>query len=343
MENRLIIYNIKQFSIFFLISVIVVFSCKEEKYLEPYCQISTPVKTDEFFIGCTIPISVSVSDGINSEAQVQLFINDQDMGFIPSAPYIYYWNTEGQSIGEQIIKAIYTSESNSSVSEELIIDLIPLTRNCPSVVIDIDGNSYSVVQIGNQCWMRENLKTTHYPNGESLINGIDSLVGVLPNSLPGYYFAYGRDITNSDSFGLLYTWTTAMKGNFSTEDGSTPIQGICPDGWHMPSVKEWRTMLDFVGGLEVAGAKLKDNTDTFWPSNEENMLNMSGFTALPGGCRVYNGSYVEKGTASFFWTATETIPNHAYHIYLIDFEPKAFILGEQDSKRFAYSIRCIMD
>lgn len=341
MVNIIPTFNIKQISISYLLIMLLFFSSCDKPKTESFCQIYIAVETDEFFQGSTIPISVQAGGGVNSENKVQLFINNQDMGFIPTDPYKYYWNTEDISTGDQTIKAICTSSENPPITDELIINLVPVRVNCPSEVLDIDENSYPVVQIGNQCWMKENLKTTRYSDGEPLINGIDSLVGPLPNELPGWYFAYERDVTNEDSFGYLYTWTTATRGRAVRED-SEPIQGICPEGWHLPSVNEWIELIDFVGGVEIAGNKLKDTSMLYWTDNLVVTGNTSGFTALPGGCRSSFGNYLGIMSQSYFWTATETIPNHAYHIYLSKTD-MAFILGHVDSKRFGYSVRCVKD
>ncbi|MEE4259309.1 MAG: FISUMP domain-containing protein [Bacteroidales bacterium] len=264
------------------------------------------------------------------------------MGFIQTSPYTYYWHTDGVAVGFQTIKAIYTNSDNQTISDERSIKILPVSASCPEDVMDIDGNIYPVVQIGNQCWMQANLKTTNYPDGEPLINGIDSLVGGLPNELPGWYFAYNKDSNYIHSYGYLYTWVTAMKGNTAAAENTRPIQGICPDGWHVPNADEWRVLIDFLGGLEMAGDRLKDPNVNTWTDSLSD-LTSNGFNALPGGCRVSDGSYIEESNSAYFWTATETIPNHAYHILLNNNNSKAAILGHQDSKRFGYSVRCVKD
>jgi len=324
--------------------------CSDKDNMEPFCEISIAVKTDEFYRGCTLPVSVKAGEGTNGENQVQLFINDMDMGLVPTSPYKYYWNTAGQPAGDHSIKAIYRLAENVTVVDEQIINLLAVSVSCPAEVIDIDGNEYPVVKIGNQCWMQENLKTTHYPDGEPLISGIDSLEAYLLNSngapqntLTGWYFTYGLDSNNADSYGYLYTWATAMKGNRAADESTGPIQGLCPEGWHIPVVDEWQALIDFVGGVDIAANKLKDASPLYWTDNLMATDNTSGFTALPGGCFVPNSSFLDIELAGYFWTATETIPNHAYHIYLKNSDSKSFILGHQDSKRFGYSLRCVKD
>lgn len=331
-----------RFNIILLIILLLFTSCNKNEVKDSFCEISFEVQTDQFYMGCTIPISVKAGESTNKETQVQLIINDQDMGFVSAAPYIFYWNTGDTDVGNQTIKAIYITPENEKVTDEHYLNLLEVSVNCSDELMDIDGNIYPVVQIGNQCWMQTNLKVTHYPDGETLIDGVDSLVGGLPNELPGWYFAYNRDSNHVQSYGYLYTWVTAMKGNTAADDNTGPIQGICPDGWHVPNEYEWRALIDFSGGIEIAGDKLKDPGVNDW-INSLSSITGNGFNALPGGCRVSDGSYIEEGSNAYFWTATETIPNHAYHIYLNNNNSKTAMLGHQDSKRFGYSVRCVKD
>jgi uncharacterized protein (TIGR02145 family) len=334
--------NCRRFHLFLLLLLPLLIACDKNENINSFCKIYFSIETTEFYQGCIVAISIKAGEGINKETEVQLFINEQDMGFIQTSPYTYYWHTDGVAVGFQTIKAIYTNSDNQTISDERSIKILPVSASCPEDVMDIDGNIYPVVQIGNQCWMQANLKTTNYPDGEPLINGIDSLVGGLPNELPGWYFAYNKDSNYIHSYGYLYTWVTAMKGNTAAAENTRPIQGICPDGWHVPNADEWRVLIDFLGGLEMAGDRLKDPNVNTWTDSLSD-LTSNGFNALPGGCRVSDGSYIEESNSAYFWTATETIPNHAYHILLNNNNSKAAILGHQDSKRFGYSVRCVKD
>ncbi len=333
--------TIKNNSIFILLFLLTILGCGDKEKMESFCQISFKVNTDELIQGSIIPISIQAGEGSNLVAEVQLTIDNSDIGLIPTAPNLYYWNTKGTTSGTHSIKAIYTSPDNSTITDEQYITLTSSTVICPQEVVDIDGNSYPVIQLGNQCWTQKNLITTHYPDGEPLSNGIDSLVS--PSSTPGWYFAYAMDIANVEKYGYLYTWASALNGDEAANDSPTPIQGICPDGWHVPSVEEWRTLIEFVGGAEGAGNHLKDTSMLFWASSTEDIDITTGFNAVPGGCRVWNSSYILIEQSAYFWTATETIPNHAYHVFINHNESRAFVLGKQDSKRFGYSVRCVMD
>ena len=326
-----------------LIVLLLLPSCNEKESLITNCKISLSVNSEEFYEGCTIPISVELAGNTNADSKVKLIIENQEIGMIPSSPYKYYWNTKDLPIGNYNIKAIFISNDNISITDEKTINILAINQDCPNYVSDYDGNIYPAVQIGNQCWMQKNLITTHYSDGVALLNGIDSLVGTLENEIPGWYFAYHNDTNISNEYGYLYTWTTAMKGNKAFSEGSPPIQGICPEGWYIPSENEWKSLIDFVGGNEIAANKLKDNSSEYWKNNLNSTDNSSLFTALPGGSRTSFGNDYGYETEAYFWSSTETIRNHAYHLYLKSGDSLAFVLGHQDSKRFGYSIRCLKD
>ena len=139
-------------------------------------------------------------------------------------------------------------------------------------VTDIDGNTYNTVTIGTQVWMKENLKVTHYRNGDAIEN-IDS-----PD--------VGR-------YGRLYD-ARAVNDK----------RGLAPEGWHVPSDAEWTTLTDYLGGKYVAGGKLKEKGITHWTNPNTGATNRSGFTALPGGYRGNDGSFNYISYYGHWWAAT---------------------------------------
>ena len=162
-----------------------------------------------------------------------------------------------------------------------------------NTVTDIDGNVYQTVQIGDQIWMAENLKVTHYRNGDSIPNVTDQnewaglYVGV------GAYCEYGNNHSNVSTYGRLYNW-------YVVDDS----RGIAPAGWHVPSYDEWQTLVDYLGGAAVAGGKLKEVGTEHWESPNTGATNESGFTALPGGCRDHAGYYNGLGWDTSIWSTT---------------------------------------
>jgi uncharacterized protein (TIGR02145 family) len=194
---------------------------------------------------------------------------------------------------------------------------------------DADGNHYSVVQAGSQMWMAENLKTTRYNNSDIIPNvSSNSSWNILTS---GAYCNY-KNTTNIDTintYGRLYNW-------FSVIDS----RKISPSGWHVASDTDWISLINYLGGAVYAGGKLKENCSSLWRYPNTGATNQIGFTALPGGYRLFNGTFDEMGGWSIWWTSTSSVTgafNRAvfYDQYLLD--------GETSDKRDGFAIRCIMD
>ena len=109
------------------------------------------------------------------------------------------------------------------------------------IVRDYDGNIYTTIKIGDQIWMAENLKTTRYSDGNSLVNGTGA-GNITGNYTTKYWFVYEDNSANKDTYGLLYTWAAAMNGSASSDKSPSGIQGVCPIGWHLPSDTEWKSL-----------------------------------------------------------------------------------------------------
>jgi len=313
-------------------------------------EILLHVSSMEFYEGCTIPVSVLVKDGISQVDGISLTIDNIVHEDVDAYPHTFYWNTAGYEAGEYDILASFVSSEQEELSQQISISILPVCVECPKEVIDTEGNHYAVVQIGNQCWMAENMRSSSYANGTPMDDGNsrlgDSLlITLIPSSerLIGWYFSYEGDSLHAEDYGYLYNWPTVMNGTEIQRDPKGFIQGLAPEGWHIPEVDEWRAAIDYLGGVEIAGARLKDLNSPLWKPGNPEQSDASGFAALPGGCCIYNGSYYGEGESAYFWTATPSIVNHAYHIVLSNHDSRAFVLGHQDSKRFGYSVRCVMN
>jgi len=159
-------------------------------------------------------------------------------------------------------------------------------------VVDIDGNHYQTVIIGNQEWMASNLKTTRLNDGEAIQNvTADSAWSRL--STPAYCW-YNNDISNKDTHGALYNWYVIETGK------------LCPKGWHIPSDEEWESLINYLGGAEVAGGKLKETGTGFWVNPNTGASNESGFSGLASGNRYgYKISpFLQIGYYSDWWSST---------------------------------------
>lgn len=198
----------------------------------------------------------------------------------------------------------------------------------PPTVNDFDGNVYHIITIGTQVWMVENLKTTHYRNGESIPNITGNKAWSKMTS--GAYCNYNNDVKNTDAYGRLYNW-------YAVSDK----RNICPAGWHVPADAEWQTLIDYLGGEFVAGGKLKETGLAHWESPNLEATNTSGFSAFAAGSRDNgNGSYGNLGTYTYFWSSTESNGSawgHNLSFYYVGIGRFEF------DKTFGISVRCIKD
>jgi uncharacterized protein (TIGR02145 family) len=218
---------------------------------------------------------------------------------------------------------------------------------CGDAMTDIDGNTYPTVLIDGQCWMAADLKVSKYPNGNPIpyIDNNPTWVALADNNTDDAYSFYGDsnndgtiDITHPD-YGALYTYAAAIADNW-TEDNNAN-QGICPDGWHLPTDAEWTILTTFLGGTSVAGGKMKETGTTHWNSPNTGATNSSGFAALPSGHRNSGtGVFFNVGITGYWWSSTES-SSTAYYRYLNYNGANALRLNI--NKSLGFSVRCIRD
>ena len=196
-------------------------------------------------------------------------------------------------------------------------------------VTDIDGNVYQTILIGDQEWMMENLKVTHYRNGEPISNLTNN--NDWTNTTSGAYCYYNNDPDNADTYGALYNW-------YAVDDS----RNIAPTGWHVPTDDDWQELIDYLGGSGVAGGKMKETGTTHWNIPNTGATNESGFTALPGGCRGSSlGNFSNIGDSAFFWSSTESNSNGAWDRLL--YYHYSGVNRYNNSKNYGFSIRCLRD
>lgn len=210
-----------------------------------------------------------------------------------------------------------------------------------SSVSDIDGNVYNTVAIGNQCWMKENLKTTKYANGTAipLVNNVSTWDALTETSKA--YCWYNDDIANKATYGALYTWAAAMNGAASTTNNPSGIQGVCPMGWHLPSDAEWTQLTTYLGGESVTGGKLKETGTTYWRDPNNGATNETGFTALPGGYRYNNGTSNHMNMYGRWWSVTEYDASSSMYRGMYHFTIDVY--RQYYNKANGLSVRCLRD
>jgi uncharacterized protein (TIGR02145 family) len=192
---------------------------------------------------------------------------------------------------------------------------------------DYDGNVYGIAQIGDQVWMSENLKVTHYRDGTAIPNVTDG--NDWANASNGAYCYHSNSTTLGETYGALYNWYTV---------GDT--RNLAPEGWHIPSASEWQVLFDFVGGTEIAGGKLKEVGTVHWLSPNTGATNEYGFNALPSGERAWGGGFDRLGEVIFLWSSSS---NGQYGTGVAMSNTTAGS-GQTDWwKENGYSVRCVKD
>ena len=197
---------------------------------------------------------------------------------------------------------------------------------CPGIpTVTYEGQVYNTVLIGEQCWLKENLNV-----GTMII----STAGQTNNGVIEKY-CYGTETANCDEYGGLYQWDEMMQ--YTTTPG---VQGICPSGWHIPTNGELTILTDYLGGIDVAGGKMKETDTTHWNPPNTGATNESGFTALGSGKINSWGFPCNLKRYTHFWSSSEN-NNYAWYLMLY-YDSDEVNLNNYD-KIFGYSVRCVKD
>lgn len=220
----------------------------------------------------------------------------------------------------------YGCADNDPLESEPFVDHTGET----GTVTDIDGNVYNYIGIGGQIWMEENLKVTHFRNGEEIPEVSDYTLWY--NTFTAARCSYDNNPANSAIYGHMYNWHAV----------SDP-RNIAPEGWHVPSDDEWDALINWSGGPDSAGVKLKEAGFGHWSAPNEGATNESGFTALPGGWRINMGYFYDLNTRGYWWTVSnDYLPSNmatAYGMYndSLKVEDLAIITN------FGLYVRCVKD
>jgi uncharacterized protein (TIGR02145 family) len=221
------------------------------------------------------------------------------------------------------VRAFASNEVGTAYSNQ-----IKLTTNTASTTIsDIEGNTYNTINIGNQIWMTSNLSTSRFRNGVYIPYILNSTQWATTKS-PALSF-YNHDNNFESNYGKQYNW-------YAVADP----QGLCPVGWHIPTNSDWTVLSDNLGGLNLAGGRMKNAGTTFWifPSNG---TNASGFNGLPGGFRNVDGTFGILLHNAYWWSATDENEQNAFSRSIVYTDN---VLSVNSSlKNQGFSIRCLKD
>jgi uncharacterized protein (TIGR02145 family) len=195
-------------------------------------------------------------------------------------------------------------------------------------VSDIVGNTYKTIQIGNQIWMAENLKTTKYNDDEGIPLVTDNLT--WSNLTTNAYSWYNNNSgVYKDVYGALYNWYSVASGK------------LCPAGWHVFTQSELNTLKTYLGGGSDVGAKMKEIENTHWAFPNPVSTNITGWTGIPGGRRNDDGVFTSIGFGGYWWSATEFSSVAAVDAMLYyDF---TFLDSNNFKKTNGMSVRCVKD
>lgn len=201
----------------------------------------------------------------------------------------------------------------------LIVQLTNCSKEESGLPTDGDGNTYDTVVIGTQTWLKQNLKTTKYLNGISVPLVADDAEWAAMNSA-GFCWYNNQPHVYKDTYGALYN------------NWAANVSNLCPDGYHVPTEEDWQTLIDYLGGENDAGGKLKMTGYTYWLDNYL-ATNESGFSAVGGGIRHHNlgtfGSIRRYGR----WWATNNC------VEIVSIHGTAQFKGVL--AKAGYSIRCV--
>ena len=244
--------------------------------------------------------------------------HDSIIGLSPNTIYYakaYATNSQGTSYGDQLTFKTSMNFTNPTLS-------------------DIDGNVYNTITITTQTWMAENLKTTKYNDNTPIPLVTDINAWILLSTTPGYCWFYNDSTANKATYGALYNW-------YVVDSASNGGKNVCPTGWHVPTEAEWTTLISYLGGESVAGGKLKEFGTFHWLSPNTGATNESGFTALPGGYRDFNGSFYYGRSYGFWWSSTKYYWGAYYRS--MGFDISSISSGDFFYPVRGFSIRCLRD
>jgi uncharacterized protein (TIGR02145 family) len=333
-----------------------------------------------FFFSCSTKEGVSGSSSSDGELKVQTYsiqdinftgakcIGVLTLGSYATSDYGICWSTlqnpvatgphaqgtlnAGSSVFSSIIGPLianttyyvraYAKDATGTVyGAQMSFTTLNIVGSTGGGLVDVEGEAYESVVINGKEWMRRNLNVSKYKNGDVIPQVTD--VAQWDALTTGAWCYYENDTANGPIYGKLYNW-------YAINDS----RGLAPTGWHIATDAEWTSLTDFLGGANVAGKKLKDNSATStWDVTTHYATNQSGFSALPGGVGYLNYSlppspavpalsdlFKWKTKAAYWWTSTQG--NSAEYNWVRDINSTSDQLVRSGAvKSSALSVRCV--
>lgn len=339
----------------YVIPFLLLWACDDSENVAPSVRITSPADNAILMRGDIVPIKAMADDEDGNITQVSIFIAGSEVGTSDESTFIYNWNTAGLELGVYVLGALAVDNDGELDTDNLYVQLGAEGGLNPDLeydtVTDIDGNMYATIEIGSQTWMAENLKVLNYPDGTPITEISDEAEWNDMSPMTQAYCWYNNQIEYQDTSGVLYTWAAAMNGGLSND--TLGPQGVCPDGWHLPSDAEWKELEMSLGMSQTdadnydwrgtdEGGQLKEIGFSNWAVPNEGASNSSGFTAVPGGFRSLKGLFYNIDSYAAFWTATENqgIEKPWYRTLNADMEQ---VYRQYHNKQLGLSVRCVKD
>jgi len=304
-------------------------------------------------VGCyntaTVSVAANPTPTVTASANPSTINSGQSSVLSASGASTYSWS---HSLGSGSSKTVtpsstttysVTGTSTANCTNTATVTVTVNTFTCGTSTVTYDGVTYNTVQIGNQCWFKENLRTTKYNDGTSITNVTDNATWTSTTS--GAYCCYSNNTSNCTTYGALYNWYAVNTGK------------LCPSGWHVPSDAEWTTLTNYLSanstywcGSNSSNIAKSLASTTSWNSstttcavgNNLSANNSTGFSALPGGYRSgSDGSFNHLGDIGCWWSSTENDGSDAWDRYLS--YNNANVGRYNYIKRNGFSVRCLRD
>ena len=251
------------------------------------------------------------------------------------------------SAGDTITIRFKSDQSIAYSGFALSIDIVSKPACTSAKAVDYKGNYYNTVQIGNQCWMKENLRTDYYADGTYISTSSSS-----SSTTSSCRYDYSSSSLTLEQRGYLYNWPAVMHGESSSNANPSGVQGICPSGWHVPSDAEWVQLKNYVGSIpdyqcsgnsSYIASALASTTE--WrssnqyyccPGNTNSSNNATDFSAFPAG--YWNNGFYKSGEETDFWTSTQDSNLAKCHFIWHD---DNFLYATSHNQSYGHSVRCV--
>jgi uncharacterized protein (TIGR02145 family) len=258
-----------------------------------FAQNSAPLVSNVYFTQKTdgtgiVDIYYDLTDDHNAGISITMLISNDagsSWGIIPTQTTGDIGEGIIQGAGKHIIWYAVNEDYNLEESNQYRFKII---ADDTILLTDWDGNVYETIWVGEELWMADNLNASHYRNGVEIPHVTSN--GTWGATTAGAYCYFNNDAAYGEEYGKLYNWYATVDGN-----------GVCPEGWHVPTHGEWEALATFFGGIcsggnginetcTLIGGKLKETGTDHWHNPNTGATNEIGFTGLPGGNRSHTGS-----------------------------------------------------